>query len=950
MPPMPPMPPEPAATPLVRAAGEIGRADAALVGGKAVHLAALDAAGARVPSWCVLTTAAFEAALPAGARAGIDARIAGAAAARAAEPGALAAAAREIRAALERLDPPAALRAELARVVAATFADAPLLAVRSSAPAEDAAGDSFAGLHESRLFVRGEAALWDAVRSVWASAFQERALAYRVERGLPLAGVGLAVVVQRMIDARTSAVLFTADPLDGDTGRLVLSALWGAGEGLVSAGLDADTFRVEKDDLSISSELADKAERFVLDRARGGGLAREPVPAELRGRPSLSEAEVGEAARLGLAVERRFRRPQDLELCWDGEGRLHVVQARPITTVEELGPAAGHRLLWDNSNIVESYAGVTSPMTFSFIRRAYTIVYRNFADVMGIPPRVVAAHAPTFENMLGYLRGRVYYNLRNWYRVVRLFPGYERNRAFMESMMGVRESARFEDEPPPAGSTAVPTRKTRSSGSAGVAAARMALRFLRIRSIVERFERHFEARYRVYSAIDFERLAPHELEALYREMERELLEQWRAPIVNDFFVMVLYGTLKRLCVAWCGDEAGTLQNDLICGEGGIASTEPAKRMLALARRARAEPALEALFRERPAAELAATLPADPRFAAFAAEVAAYLSEFGFRCMDELKLEEPPLRDRPAFLYQMVANYLAGDPAALDASRHERREHEVRARAEERASRELRARSPFGLAAWRRLTFGRVLRGARRGVRNRENLRFARTKVYGLLRDLLRAAGGRLAEAGAIREREDVFLLTLDEVWDYGRGTAVTTRLVELVELRRRELESHRAAEPPDDRFETFGLVPHRNRLRARRTAAAAAAEAFDDGVLRGVGCSPGVVAGPVKVLRSPAEARLDGEILVAERTDPGWVPLFPSASGLLVERGSILSHSAIVAREMGLPTIVGLLGLTARVATGDRVRMDGAAGTVELPTAGRSSGGETGGTDGAKSL
>ena len=920
----------------VLAAAEVGRDDLALAGGKAVQLAALGESGARVPPWFVITTAGFEAALvatgpqaAAGLRATIDAPTAGWTRGRSIAPEERSAAAGAIRAALSRLEPPAELRAEVARLAAATFAGEPFLAVRSSAAAEDAAGDSFAGVHESRLFVRGEEPFWTAVRAVWASAFQDRALAYRLERGLPLSGLGLAVVVQEMVEARSSAVLFTADPLDGDTGRMVLSALWGAGEGLVSAGLDADTFRIEKDGLEISAELADKRERFVLDRGRGGGLVREPVPEELRGRPCLADGEVAEAARLGLALERRFRRPQDLELCWDGEGRLHVVQARPVTTVEELGPAAGNRLLWDNSNIVESYSGVTSPMTFSFIRRAYTIVYRNFADVMGIPPRVVEENAATFENMLGYLRGRVYYNLRNWYRVVRLFPGYERNRAFMESMMGVRESARFEDEATPAGATAVTVAPPPRSGSALLAAARMGLRFLRIDGIVGGFERHFASRYRVYAAIDFERLAPHQLEALYREMERELLQQWKAPIVNDFFVMVLYGTLKKLCVAWCGDEAGTLQNDLICGEGGIASTEPAKRMLALARAARTVPELEALFRERPAAELAASLPEDPRFRPFAAEVASYLGEFGFRCMDELKLEEPPLRDRPAFLYQMVANYLAGDPAALDASQHERREHDVRARAEERAARELRERAPFGAATWRRWVFRRVLAGARRGVRNRENLRFARTKVYGLLRDLLRAVGGHLAEAGAIRERQDVFLLTLDEVWDYGKGTAVTTRLAELVELRRSEMESHRAAPAPDDRFETFGLVPHRNLFRARRTAAAAAGAA--DGVLRGVGCSPGVVEGPVKVLRSPAEARLDGEILVAERTDPGWVPLFPSASGLLVERGSILSHSAIVAREMGLPTIVGLVGLTARVATGDRVRMDGAAGTVEVP-------------------
>ena len=175
--------------------------------------------------------------------------------------------------------------------------------------------------------------------------------------------------------------------------------------------------------------------------------------------------------------------------------------------------------------------------------------------------------------------------------------------------------------------------------------------------------------------------------------------------------------------------------------------------------------------------------------------------------------------------------------------------------------------------------------------------------------------------------DDIFYLEIDEVWDFIRGRAVTTDLQSLATLRRRDFDAFRreVEKQPADRFETFGLPYHRNRYRGRPQPAAVG----EDGLLRGIGCCPGVVTGPVKVLRSPSEdARLDGEILVAERTDPGWVPLYPGVSGLLIERGSILSHSAIVAREMGIPTIVGIPGLVGTLATGDVVTMDGAAGTV----------------------
>ena len=156
---------------------------------------------------------------------------------------------------------------------------------------------------------------------------------------------------------------------------------------------------------------------------------------------------------------------------------------------------------------------------------------------------------------------------------------------------------------------------------------------------------------------------------------------------------------------------------------------------------------------------------------------------------------------------------------------------------------------------------------------------------------------------------------------------MTTDLRGLVAVRRAEFDAYRRETEniPADRFATFGLPYRHNLYRGRPQPVTVDA----DGVLRGTGCCPGVVTGPVKVLRTPSEdARLDGEILVAERTDPGWVPLYPSVSGLLIERGSILSHSAIVAREMGIPTIVGIAGLTAALASGQVVTMDGAAGTV----------------------
>jgi rifampicin phosphotransferase len=809
------------------------------------------------------------------------------------------------------------LPAALQQAVRAAYKPGSCVAVRSSAPDEDSLTQSFAGLHDSFLFVRNVDGVLEAIRHVWASAYNDRSLAYRQKQGLDLGRIAVAVIVQEMIEPAVSGVMFTINPVTGATDVLVISAVYGVGEGLVSGGLDADTFTVRKNDLFIARELADKCEQFVADPA--GGTRRAPVPDTHRRAATLSDEQVRQVAQAGLAVEKAYGRPQDIEFCFDAAGTLWVLQTRPVTTAAEYGPAAGNHLIWDNSNIIESYAGVTSPMTFSFIRRAYTIVYHCFAEVMGTSTRVVRDNETVFENMLGLFRGQVYYNLLNWYRLVRFFPGFAYNKQFMEAMMGVKEPAELRDEYP------TPTRIQRyfvELPRLVRLVARSAWNFLRIRGWVADFEENFRQHYRSWEQLNFHRLKPHKLHALYREMEKALLWNWRAPIINDFFVMIYYGLLKKLCERWCGDATGSLQNDLLCGEGGMASTEPTRALLRLAALAQRQPELREWILTRPASELVTTVPADDRFNEFTTQFKRYLDQYGFRCMNELKLEEYSLRDRPEFLYTVLRNYLTlNRPEALDVDAMTSHEQSLRRTAEQRA---LSMLGPF-----RRIVFRHVLRGARLGVKNRENMRFARTRIYGLLRELIRALGRQFATEAILTDADDVFYLTLDECWDYVKGTAVTTNLAALAALRRAEFEVYRQEtnRNPDDRFETYGMAYHKNLLRGQARQATITA----DGKLHGVGCCPGTVTGTVKVVGKPPDnLHLDGEILVAERTDPGWVPLYPSVSGLLIERGSILSHSAIVAREMGLPTIVGIPGLVATLQNGQRVTMDGAAGTVEI--------------------
>ena len=746
-------------------------------------------------------------------------------------------------------------------------------AVRSSAIDEDGKGHSFAGQLDSHLFVpAGEVAA--RVADVWKSGFGERVLAYRREHGLGAPQGAPAVLIQRMIDADAAGVAFSADPVSGARGTRVVSAIKGVGEKLVSGEVDADTWRISR-----AGRILETLDKTV----------------------AISEKQAIEVASLATQAERYFGAPQDIEWAIK-DGRLYLLQSRPITSLRGLADPDGERVIWDNSNITESYAGVTSALTFSFARRAYEEVYRQFCLILAVPAGKVEANARTFRNMLGLIRGRVYYNLNSWYRCLALLPGFTLNRKFMEQMMGVREPMPEElvAELAAAGASerlADAWNLARMLGSLAVNQVRIEAR---IRAFYVRL-----AEALAEPAPPLAELRLDELALAYRELERQLLTRWDAPLVNDFLAMIFYGTLRKLAQGWCGDADSTLQNDLLCGEGGMISAEPAKRVEQLAVLARKhEGLIDALTQ----------LKVPEEYSEFRKAYGDYLDKFGDRCMEELKLESATLHDDASSLLHAVAQLAARPPRVA-----ENVEARLRAQAEGRVAAAL-AGSPV-----KRAVFGWVLRNARARVRDRENLRFERTRLFGRVRRIFVETGKRLAAGGQLEEPRDVFNLEVEEILGYIEGTATATDLAALAAARRAEFARYREMPAPADRFETRGAVHQGNAF-----SSPSKEEPIHSGeTVKGIGCCPGIVRAKVRVVRDPKNAALqDGEILVAERTDPGWIMLFPVCSGLLVERGSLLSHSAIVAREMGIPAIVSIPGVMGWARDGEWVEMDGATGVA----------------------
>ena len=782
------------------------------------------------------------------------------------------------------------------------------VAVRSSAVGEDGVISSFAGQMKTFLYVDGPAAFLEAVQGCWESAQAPGIVAYRAAHGLGEDAFEVAVVIQEMVPSEVSGVLFTANPTTGDRQEMVIRAAYGLGEGVVADLVETDGYFFK--DGAVRSELGGKTEMVARDPSTGRGTVVAQVPAEKHTPACLTEAQVRELGTTAGRIAEVFGGPQDIEWAFAG-GKLNILQTRPITTLK--APRAGREIIWDNSNITESYSGVTSALTFSFASNAYNIVYQQVSELLGVRSEVVRANSLTYRNMLGLMKGRVFYNLKNWYRLIGLLPGYDANKAFMEQMMGVKQK----------------TEMSASESRAGfferwtpiaMVGLRVVRAFLDLDKMVVDFTTRFYGTYEAHRKRDLAKMSPHEILEMYDILEREILLHWKAPIVTDIFSMVFYGVLKKLCQNWCRDTEGSLQNDLLCGEGGIESTEPTKALMRMAQLVQKDSALKAEIDKRSAQELLGWLRETP--GALRDAFDTFLDKYGFRCMNELKLEEPSLRDDPTFIFVTLKNYLRRPD--LDVAEMEKRERQIRRDAEAKVS------TLIGGNLLRKAIFDWVLANARKNVKNRENLRFARTKIFGLCREMFNAVGDKFVAAGVLDSRRDIYHLAVPEIWAYIEGRAVCTNLRALAALRREEFDRYRQEDLPD-RFTSVGL-PHLDPMEVDAIEAAQIVPDDDDpNVLRGVSCCPGEVKGPVRVILSPRDdMQLDGQILVAERTDPGWVPLYPSAAGLLIERGSILSHSAIVARELGLPAIVGIRNLTKKVLDGQVVAMDARAGVVRL--------------------
>jgi pyruvate,water dikinase len=879
-------------TALVLDLGAVDAAMTATVGGKAANLGELIRAGLPVPPGLCVTTEAYRLVADGAALAGILDALTGT---DPADVPALTALAARARAALLEAPVPDVVAAAVAAGYAALGPDV-AVAVRSSATAEDLPSASFAGQQDTYLHVVGAGPVLDAVRRCWASLFTDRAVVYRAANAVDHRTVHLAVVVQTMVDARVAGVLFTADPVTGRRRQAVIDAAPGLGEAVVSGAVNPDHFVVDTATATIlERRLGDK--RLAVLARPGGGVEHVTRP-DGSARACLTDEEVRALAALGDRVEAHYGTPQDTEWAIDTAGRLQLTQARPITTLYPLPAVTGpdDRLrVYFNFSVAQ---GVYRPLTPAGLA-AFRMLSGAAATEFGFPPADPHAGAHVWAEAAGrifvdlstVLRGRVGRAV-----LPRVFDLMEaRSAAVMRGLFDdprlavTRRSVRpfLRRAVPVAVRHGVPLRIVRALARPAAAARAAEAVPVALRT---RFDLPATA------------TAAERLGRVEKALRTEVFPLGPQLMSNAVAGVLMLGLAHRLLRG--RSAPGDLQT-VLRGLPHNVTTEMDLALWHAAVAVRADAAARALVLDTGAGELADRYRAGTLPPILQDTLTTFLARYGERAVAEIDLGLPRWSEDPRHLLGVLANYLRldDDRAAPDAM-FARAARQARETVDLLARRAGRLRGPVV-----RFALGRV----RELIGIRELPKYAIVVALGRLRTHLVAVGEELAARGVVADPADVFFLDLREA---RAGLAPGADLRDVVARRRAE-------------YATELRRRHLPRVLLSDGTEPEAATEVPEGALTGAAASAGTVTGPARVVLDPVGAHLEpGEILVAPSTDPGWTPLFLTAGGLVMEMGGPNSHGAVVAREYGIPAVVGVPGATTRITTGQLVTVDGSAGTV----------------------
>jgi len=852
----------------------IDQTQVAVVGGKGAHLGELSRIeGIRVPAGFCVTTDAFRRIISDAPS--IDERLDRLSRLNLDDREAIRTLSAEIRRTLEGIAIPDELAAAITRALA-RIGEQAACAVRSSATAEDLPTASFAGQQDTYLNVVGPAAILEHISRCWASLFTERAVTYRLRNGFDHRKVHMAVVVQQMVFPHAAGILFTADPVTSDRKVASAETSFGLGEALVSGRVNADVFKVRDGDV-VAKAVATK--QLAIHALPAGGTQGKAIDPERQEQPALTDAQAVRLAQLGRRIEAHFGHPQDIEWCLVDD-EFQVVQSRPITTLFPI-PAAG-----DRENHVYVSVGhqqmMTDPMKplglslfqLTALPPMYEAGGRLFVDVT----RRLAS--PASRAGLLEVMGKSDPLIRDALQTVLERDGFIRSLPD-EGAGGAPPG----DAPAPIDTDPAIVAELIGRSQASIAALK---RNIRTKS--------------GSALLDF-------ILADIQELKRILFD----PQSHRVFMSAMEATwwLNEQLQAWLGEKnaADTLTQSVprnVTSEMGLALLDvadvirPHPEVVAFLQHVEDEGFLDEL------AKLAGGREARDA-------IRAFLDKYGMRCVGEIDITRPRWSERPTTLVPVIL----GNIKNLEPGAGERRFEQGRQEAWKKEQEVLERLQSLPDGERKAEEARRMIDRVRTFIGYREYPKYGMVSRYFVYKQALLEEAERLVQAHVLREKEDIFYLTFQELHDVVRANHVDDQLIH---QRKDAFRSYQALTAP--------------RVLTSDGEVIAGAYRRDDvpaGALVGLPVSSGIIEGRARVIHDMAEADLEaGDILVTAYTDPSWSPLFVAITGLVTEVGGLMTHGAVIAREYGLPAVVGVEQATRLIRNGQRIRVHGTDGYVEI--------------------
>ncbi|MCP2342481.1 pyruvate,water dikinase [Actinomadura rupiterrae] len=763
-------------------------------------------------------------------------------------------------------------------------------AVRSSATAEDLPSASFAGQQDSYLNVTGPAEVIRHVRRCWASLFTERAVTYRARNGFDHRKVRMAVVVQRMVFPDAAGVMFTADPVTSNRRTATVEAAWGLGEALVSGLASGDVYTV-RDDQAVGAVVAAK-ERSV-QAAAGGGTREEPVAPAWRTRRVLTDEQAIRLVRLGRRIEAHFGRPQDIEWCLVDDD-FHVVQSRPITTLFPVPPTD------DGENHLFVSVGHAQMMT-------------DAIKPLGLSVWQLTAAHPMHE-----AGGRLFVDIAPIVAAPAGRAGIMRTLGRSDPLIGdalqtVLDRGDFLASRPDA-----PADASRPDAPGGEGKARAALD-------------PFEADPAVVPVLIQENRAS--VATLRREIQGlsgpALLDFIRADLAELRRVMfdrrshqaIMAGMeaawwLNEHLEEWLGERnaadaiAQSVPHNVTSGMGlallDVADVvRPHPDAVAFLQRVVDEGREDARFLDD-----LSEFPGGPEARD---AIRNYLDEYGMRCAGEIDITRTRWNEHPAMLLPTLLGHVRNFKPGAGKQRFAQGLQEARQKEAELLERVRALPDGERKAEETKQMIDRV----RAFAGYREYPKYGMVSRYSIYKQALLGEADRLVRSGVLRERDDIFFLRFEELEQVVRTGEADAGLIR---ERRAEFRTQEALTPPRVLTSDGETITGRYRR-----------DNLPPGALVGLPVSSGTVEGRARVVTDMARADLEaGDILVTAFTDPSWTPLFVAVAGLVTEVGGLMTHGAVIAREYGLPAVVGVEGATRLIKDGQRIRVHGTDGHVQI--------------------